>query len=80
MLCIFYFSALLYKNHVSVFADDKLAALMNGDVRTKLRVIPKNVTWGGQSSAVFKALTEDFMKPVTKNGKPQKFNYLKSQQ
>ncbi|XP_024023794.1 serine carboxypeptidase-like 51 [Morus notabilis] len=37
--------------------------LMNGAVRKKLRIIPKNVTWGGQSDNVFSALQGDFMKP-----------------
>ncbi|XP_035209628.1 serine carboxypeptidase-like 51 [Stegodyphus dumicola] len=37
---------------------------MNGKIRQKLNDIPKNVTWGGQSSDVFEALAGDFMKPV----------------
>ncbi|XP_042901286.1 retinoid-inducible serine carboxypeptidase-like isoform X2 [Parasteatoda tepidariorum] len=43
---------------------DVLSDLMNGKIRQKLNDIPQNVTWGGQSSDVFKALSEDFMKPV----------------
>lgn len=37
---------------------------MNGPIKEMLRIIPANVTWGGQSQLVFDALTEDFMKPV----------------
>jgi serine carboxypeptidase 1 len=41
-----------------------LSALMNGPIRKKLGVIPSNVTWGGQSGAVFQAQGGAFMKPV----------------
>lgn len=44
--------------------DDPLTTLMNGQIKSMLRVIPKNVTWGAQSDAVFQALAGDFMKPV----------------
>lgn len=57
----------LYKSFnrlVEPFHEDKLSVLMNGKIREKLRDIPKNVTWGDQSSEVFEALSEDFMKPV----------------
>ncbi|KGN64890.1 serine carboxypeptidase-like 51 isoform X2 [Cucumis sativus] len=37
--------------------------LMNGDIRKKLKIIPDNVTWGGQSEYVFQSLQQDFMKP-----------------
>merc|ERR1719370_2375164 len=40
---------------------------MNGPVRDKLKVVPKNVTWGGQSGMVFEALAEDFMNSAVKN-------------
>ncbi|KAJ9184375.1 hypothetical protein P3X46_004106 [Hevea brasiliensis] len=40
-----------------------LYGLMNGPIRKKLKIIPKNVTWGGQSGLVFQALLGDFMKP-----------------
>lgn len=49
---------------VDPFYGDPLTELMNGKIREKLHVIPKNVTWGGKSSDVFDALSEDFMKPV----------------
>ena len=39
---------------------------MNGKIKETLRIIPANVTWGGQSKLVFKALQEDFMKPVVR--------------
>uniref|UniRef100_A0A671R5B6 Carboxypeptidase n=1 Tax=Sinocyclocheilus anshuiensis TaxID=1608454 RepID=A0A671R5B6_9TELE len=41
-----------------------LSELMNGPIRQKLGVIPKNVTWGGQAEAVFVSMAGDFMKPV----------------
>ncbi|KAJ4785095.1 Carboxypeptidase [Rhynchospora pubera] len=37
--------------------------LMNTVIRRKLRIIPKNISWGGQSDNVFEALKSDFMKP-----------------
>lgn len=52
-----------YKRHVKVYEAD-LAQLMNGPIRDKLKIIPKNVTWGGQSEQVFEHLEEDFMKDV----------------
>lgn len=42
--------------------------LMNGPVREALK-IPKNLVFRPQSSDVFGALSEDFMKPVTHVGK-----------
>eukprot|EP00268_Persea_americana_P008476 TRINITY_DN13282_c0_g2_i2.p1 TRINITY_DN13282_c0_g2~~TRINITY_DN13282_c0_g2_i2.p1 ORF type:complete len:355 (-),score=57.52 TRINITY_DN13282_c0_g2_i2:91-1155(-) len=40
-----------------------LNSLMNGVIREKLKIIPKNVIWGGQADIVFKGLSFDFMKP-----------------
>jgi serine carboxypeptidase 1 len=57
--------ARLYRRHVGQFQSDPLADLMNGPIRDKLRVIPKDVQWGGQSADVFMYLQEDFMRPVT---------------
>ena len=54
----------LFTNHLSVYLGDDLDALMNGPIREKLKVIPSNVTWGGQSGAVFSTLSLDFMRPV----------------
>jgi hypothetical protein len=44
--------------------DASLDKLMNTIVKETLG-IQNNVTWGGQSSAVFSYLYEDFMKPAT---------------
>ncbi|KAI3450646.1 hypothetical protein Pfo_007311 [Paulownia fortunei] len=43
--------------------DGDLDSLMNGEIRKKLKIIPNNVEWGGQSDLVFTALEGDFMKP-----------------
>ncbi|CAL9126810.1 unnamed protein product [Musa textilis] len=40
-----------------------ISGLMNGVIKEKLKIIPKNVSWGGQSGLVFDALSNDFMKP-----------------
>ncbi|KAK3024742.1 hypothetical protein RJ639_044679 [Escallonia herrerae] len=39
-----------------------LYSLMNGPIKKKLKIIPKNVSWGGQN-IVFDALAGDFMRP-----------------
>ncbi|XP_061187870.1 retinoid-inducible serine carboxypeptidase-like isoform X2 [Saccostrea echinata] len=44
--------------------EDALWALMNGKIRRKLKIIPTNVTWGGQNDSVYLSLINDFMKPV----------------
>jgi len=54
----------LYNRHVAPMANDALSEFMNGPMRKKLTVIPKNVTWGGQSGEVFAKQSGDFMKPV----------------
>lgn len=41
---------------------------MNGPIKQKLKVIPANVTWGGQSKKVFEALSADFMTSAISNG------------
>ena len=55
---IWYFMS-IYKCYILLYAalrktitrhllqDDNLSALMNGPIRTKLGIIPTNVTWGG---------------------------------
>ncbi|KAL9296820.1 hypothetical protein ACSQ67_022716 [Phaseolus vulgaris] len=43
--------------------DDDLDKLLNGVIKKKLKIIPENVTWGGQSGDVFEYLSGDFMKP-----------------
>ncbi|XP_057484081.1 serine carboxypeptidase-like 51 [Actinidia eriantha] len=40
-----------------------LDSLMNGAIRKKLKIIPENVQWGGQSDPLFTALAGDFMRP-----------------
>ncbi|KAJ0088375.1 hypothetical protein Patl1_32288 [Pistacia atlantica] len=40
-----------------------LDKLMNGPIRKKLKIIPGNVTWGGQVGLIFPAMAGDFMKP-----------------
>lgn len=42
---------------------NSLDSLMNGAIKKKLRIIPENVTWGGQSGNVFTAMQGDFMRP-----------------
>ncbi|KAL6506434.1 hypothetical protein OROGR_024615 [Orobanche gracilis] len=42
---------------------DRLDRLMNGEIKIKLRIIPENVTWGGQGEQVFDAFEGDFMRP-----------------
>ncbi|PIA43732.1 hypothetical protein AQUCO_01800057v1 [Aquilegia coerulea] len=43
--------------------DDDLDTLMNGVIKKQLKIIPDNVTWGGQSELVFSGLEAEFMKP-----------------
>lgn len=38
-------------------------SLMNGAIKKKLKIIPSNISWGGQSDSVFNSLSGDFMKP-----------------
>lgn len=47
--------------------DDILEELMQGKVSKALN-IPKNVTWGAQSSRTFRSLHGDFMKPAIHMG------------
>ncbi|KAJ9699345.1 hypothetical protein PVL29_008108 [Vitis rotundifolia] len=46
--------------------DVDIDTLMNGIIKDKLKIIPKNVSWGGQSDLVFTTLSGDFMKPRIK--------------
>ncbi|KAK7257666.1 hypothetical protein RIF29_31806 [Crotalaria pallida] len=43
--------------------DGNVEDLLNGPIKKKLKIIPKNVTWGGQSEEVSNFLKGDFMKP-----------------
>ncbi|XP_054441421.1 retinoid-inducible serine carboxypeptidase [Pteronotus mesoamericanus] len=54
----------LYQRHVRHLNRDDLYQLMNGPIRTKLKIIPKNCSWGGQADSVFLNMEEDFMKPA----------------
>ncbi|XP_051571216.1 retinoid-inducible serine carboxypeptidase-like [Myxocyprinus asiaticus] len=58
------FLSSLKRRHIRPLHRQSLSELMNGPIRQKLGVIPKNVTWGGQSEAVFASMAGDFMKPV----------------
>ncbi|XP_071105391.1 retinoid-inducible serine carboxypeptidase-like [Haliotis cracherodii] len=55
----------LYTRHVAPLQAMSLDQLMNGPIREKLKIIPRNVTWGGQAGMVFVKQQGDFMKPVT---------------
>ncbi|KAL2511171.1 Serine carboxypeptidase-like 51 [Abeliophyllum distichum] len=43
--------------------DGDIDSLMNGPIKKKLKIIPDDVEWGGQSDLVFTALEGDFMRP-----------------
>ncbi|TNM97428.1 hypothetical protein fugu_015584 [Takifugu bimaculatus] len=58
------FIALQIHRHVKPLHRQSLSQLMNGPIREKLGIIPKNVTWGGQAEEVFSNMAGDFMKPV----------------
>uniref|UniRef100_A0A8C1FV80 Carboxypeptidase n=2 Tax=Cyprinus carpio TaxID=7962 RepID=A0A8C1FV80_CYPCA len=58
------FLSSLKRRHIHPLHRQSLSELMNGPIRQKLGVIPKNVTWGGQAEAVFESMAGDFMKPV----------------
>ncbi|KAF9595047.1 hypothetical protein IFM89_036375 [Coptis chinensis] len=56
-----------YSKHLYSFrptgAEDDVSILLNGAIREKLKIIPNNITWGGQENIVFPAMIGDFMKP-----------------
>ncbi|CAK6438001.1 unnamed protein product [Pipistrellus nathusii] len=54
----------LYQRHVRHLNRDDLNQLMNGPIRTKLKIIPKDCSWGGQANNVFLNMEGDFMKPA----------------
>ncbi|CAN6469668.1 unnamed protein product [Victoria cruziana] len=43
--------------------NGSLSELMDTVIRKKLKIIPQNIQWGGQSETVFSSLYGDFMKP-----------------
>lgn len=51
-----------------LITEQELARLMNGPVKEALK-IPKNVTWGAQSSLVMDAMEADFMRPALATGR-----------
>ena len=54
----------LYRRHVYRIADEDITTYMNTVIRQQLKIIPADVTWGGQSGQVFSVLSGDFMRPV----------------
>ncbi|KAK8945575.1 Serine carboxypeptidase-like 51 [Platanthera guangdongensis] len=55
-----------HSRYLSSGADSSngdIGDLMNGAIKKKLGIIPKNVSWGGQSDLVFNAMKSEFMKP-----------------
>ncbi|XP_068587607.1 retinoid-inducible serine carboxypeptidase [Cebidichthys violaceus] len=58
------FISLQTRRHIRRFYGQSLSELMNGPIRKKLGIIPKNVTWGGQAEDVFSNMAGDFMRPV----------------
>ncbi|KAM8945736.1 retinoid-inducible serine carboxypeptidase [Pelodytes ibericus] len=54
----------LFQRHMLPLQKDYLYELMNGPIRKVLKIIPDDVTWGGQSQQVFSSMAGDFMKPV----------------
>ncbi|XP_068645750.1 serine carboxypeptidase-like 51 [Aristolochia californica] len=57
-----------YSRYLSskVSSAGDLGSIMNGVIREKLEIIPKDVRWGGQTDLVFTGLENDFMKPRIK--------------
>ncbi|KAG9441713.1 hypothetical protein H6P81_017567 [Aristolochia fimbriata] len=57
-----------YSEYLSskVTSAGNIGSIMNGVIREKLKIIPKDVKWGGQSNLVFSSLQNDFMKPRIK--------------
>ncbi|KAK3205863.1 hypothetical protein Dsin_019909 [Dipteronia sinensis] len=61
-----YLSALKSSSSCSSYTpggDGDLNSLLNGAIKKKLKIIPENVTWGGQADHVFSSLEGDFMRP-----------------
>ncbi|GMY25031.1 serine carboxypeptidase-like 51 [Fagus crenata] len=60
-----YSQYLCTKKH-SPTSEYDLTSLMNGPIRKKLKIIPKNVTWQRQARLVYRAMTGDYMRPRIK--------------
>ncbi|KAK4255174.1 hypothetical protein QN277_008204 [Acacia crassicarpa] len=58
-----YSNYLTSKRSSSTSGTGSLKDLLNGVIRKKLKIIPKNVRWEDQAGDVFKKLRGDFMKP-----------------
>ncbi|XP_072974531.1 serine carboxypeptidase-like 51 [Typha angustifolia] len=54
-----------YSKYLSAKASSSggITGLMNGAIKEKLKIIPKNIVWQESSAPVFDALSNDFMKP-----------------
>jgi len=52
-----------FDRHVGTLQSDAVSDLMNGQMREKFKIIPANVRFGAQSSAVFNKQWGDFMTP-----------------
>ena len=52
-----------YERHVGRLQSDAVSDLMNGELRKKFQIIPNNVRFGAQGSAVFTKQWGDFMTP-----------------
>uniref|UniRef100_A0ACD5XL57 Uncharacterized protein n=1 Tax=Avena sativa TaxID=4498 RepID=A0ACD5XL57_AVESA len=53
---------------------DTIEGAMNGAIKQKLKIIPKDLVWQAQSYAVYYALINDFMKPrIEEGGKARSF-------
>ncbi|KQK21412.1 serine carboxypeptidase-like 51 [Brachypodium distachyon] len=59
-------SALEYSRYLAeskLSVGDSIQGAMNGAIKQKLKIIPKDVVWKAQSYTVYYALINDFMKP-----------------
>ncbi|XP_059646786.1 serine carboxypeptidase-like 51 isoform X4 [Cornus florida] len=61
-----YLSTKMFLSSINGARTGDFASLMNGPIKEKLKIIPNNVTWGGQGNIVFPAMTGDFMNPRIK--------------
>ncbi|KAL6878231.1 hypothetical protein ACP4OV_012401 [Aristida adscensionis] len=57
--------AMKYSNYLGSQDSNSntLAGIMNGPIKEKLKIIPKDLKWKGVSRAVYKALISEIMKP-----------------
>ncbi|KAG8063155.1 hypothetical protein GUJ93_ZPchr0003g17267 [Zizania palustris] len=57
------YSAYLGSKAAKASVGDSIRDIMNGAIKQKLKIIPKDVVWEEQSYTVYNALINDFMKP-----------------